>query len=84
MARLVKGEGSGEQKMALIPEQVTNKIIWDQQHVNANERGQMLPRQGEMGESTPFTRKCTSEPSRTLERGTKPCHILKIYCKQLN
>ena len=34
---------------------------------NAIERGQMLPRQGEMGENTPFTRKCTSEPSETLE-----------------
>ena len=30
----------------------------------------MLPRQGEMGENTPFTRKCTSEPSRTLEKAT--------------
>ena len=24
-------------------------------HSNANERGQMLPRQGKMGENTPFT-----------------------------
>ena len=36
----------------------------------ANERGQLLPRQGEMGENTPFTRKSTSEPSKTLERVT--------------
>ena len=28
----------------------------------------MLPRQGEIGENTPFTRKCTLEPLRTLER----------------
>ena len=26
----------------------------------------MLPRQGEMFENTPFTRKCTSEPSELL------------------
>ena len=26
----------------------------------------MFPRQGEMGEITPFTRKCTSEPSEPL------------------
>ena len=32
-----------------------------------NERGQMLPRQGEMGENTPFTMKFTLE---TLERIT--------------
>ena len=30
----------------------------------------VLPRQGEMAENTPFTRKCTSEPSRTLEKVT--------------
>ena len=30
----------------------------------------MLPRQGEMGENTPFTRKCSLEPSKTLERVT--------------
>ena len=28
----------------------------------------MLPRQGEMGENTSFTRKSTLEPSETLER----------------
>ena len=44
-----------------IKEQVANEII---------ERGQMLPRQGEMGENTPFTRKCTSEPLGTLKRVT--------------
>ena len=27
----------------------------------------MLPRQGKMVENTPFTRKCTSEPSRVNE-----------------
>ena len=44
--------------------------FWDYQHGTANERGQMLPRQGEMGANTPFTRKCNSEPSRTLEKVT--------------
>ena len=39
-------------------------------HSKANERGQTLPRQGEMVENTPFTRKCTSEHLRTLERVT--------------
>ena len=48
-----------------IKEQVTNEIIWDQQHGNTNERGQTLPRQGKKGENT---RKCTSEPSKTHER----------------
>ena len=37
----------------------------------------MLPRQEEMGENTPFTRKLTSEPLETLERVTTPCHIPK-------
>ena len=54
-----------------IKEQVTNRIIWDEQHGNAIERAQMLPRQGEMGENTLFTRKCTSELSESLERVTK-------------
>ena len=53
-----------------IKEQVMNRIIWDLQQGNANERGKMLPRQEEMGENTPFSRKCTSEPSETLERVT--------------
>ena len=34
-----------------------NEIIWDEQHGNANDRGQLLPRQGEKGENTPFTEK---------------------------
>ena len=37
----------------------------------------MLPRQGEMGENTPFTRKCTSEPLETLER------VITNVCEQL-
>ena len=31
----------------------------------------MLPRQGEMAENTPFTRKCTSEPSESIEKGNE-------------
>ena len=34
----------------------------------------MLPREGEMGENTPFTRKCNSEPLRTLEKVTTHMH----------
>ena len=43
----------------------------------------MLPRQGEMCENTPFTRKCTLEPSRTLERVTtdakNPAEIFALW-----
>ena len=42
----------------------------------------MLPRQGEMGENTPFTRKCTSEPSETLERVTTQYNLKKNKLKQ--
>ena len=41
----------------------------------------MLPRQGKMGEKTPFTRKCTSKPSETLERvTTSDAQNLKSPC----
>ena len=40
----------------------------------------MLPRQGEMGENTPFTRKCTSEPSRTFERVTTSSNNISVGC----
>ena len=42
----------------------------------------MLPRQGEIGENTPFTIKCMSEPSETLERvtasGNNQFHVLEV------
>ena len=66
------GEGSGERENG----SDSTYYFWDLKHGNANERGQMLPRQGEMGESTPFTRKCTSEPSETLERVTTVSDML--------
>ena len=43
----------------------------------------MLPRQGEMGENTPFTRKCTSEPSETIERVTTDAQLDCLYDKGL-
>ena len=41
--------------------------------------GQMLPRQGEMGKNIPFTRKCTKEPSQTLERVRTMAFFARFY-----
>ena len=47
-----------------------------------NERAEMLPRQGEMGKNTPLTRKCTSEPSETLERVMTQAVLAMHECNQ--
>ena len=48
--------------------------------VMQNERGQMLPRQGEMGENTPFTntvdKRSANRPRDSLEVTTLPIKML--------
>ena len=43
-------------------------VLASTRYINIDKHYGLLPRQGEMGKNSPFTRKCTSESSGTLKR----------------